>query len=74
MKRSILDVMQALGKLKPTSQPVYHAFVNEALYKDNSITISEAGSGTGKQSGISTSAIGNARVGDLMMGVSGNVY
>ena len=69
-----LDVMQALGKLKPTSQPVYHAFVNEALYKDNQITISEAGSGTGKQSGISTSAIGNARVGDLMMGASGEVY
>jgi len=73
-EEGFLDVMQALGKLKPVSQPVYHAFVNEALYKDNTITISEAGSGTGKQSGISTSAIGNARVGDLMMGVSGNVY
>lgn len=73
-EEGFLDVMQALGKLKPTSQPVYHAFVNEALYKDNVISISEAGSGTGKQSGISTSAIGNARVGDLMMGVSGNVY
>ncbi len=71
---SFLDVMQSLGKMKPTSQPVYHAFVNEALYKDNSIVISEAGSGTGKQSGISTSSIGNARVGDLMMGASGNVY
>jgi len=71
---SFLDVMQALGKMKPTTQPVYHAFVNEALYKDNSITISEAGSGTGKQTGISTSAIGNARVGDLMMGASGDVY
>jgi len=73
-EEGFLDVMQALGKLKPTSQPVYHAFVNEALYKDNAITISEAGSGTAKQSGISTSARGNARVGDLMMGVSGNVY
>jgi len=73
-EEGFLDVMQALGKLKPTSQPVYHAFVNEALYKDNSITISEAGSGTGKQSGISTSAVGNSRVGDLMMGASGNVY
>lgn len=73
-EEGFLDVMQALGKLKPTSQPVYHAFVNEALYKDNVITISEAGSGTGKQAGISTSARGNARVGDLMMGVSGNVY
>ena len=73
-EEGFLDVMQALGKLKPVSQPVYHAFVNEALYKDNTITISEAGSGTGKQSGISTSAIGNARVGDLMMGASGEVY
>lgn len=71
---SFLDVMQALGKLKPTSQPVYHAFVNEALYKDNEITISEAGSGTGKQSDIACSALGNARVGDLMMGASGEVY
>ena len=71
---SFLDVMQVLGKMKPTSQPVYHAFVNEALYKDNSITLSAAGSGTGKQSGIATSAIGNARVGDLAMGPSGNVY
>jgi len=74
-EEGFLDVMQALGKLKPTSQPVYHAFVNEALYKDNVITISEAGAAnTGKQAGISTSARGNARVGDLMMGVSGNVY
>lgn len=73
-EEGFLDVMQALGKLKPVSQPVYHAFVNEALYKDNTITISEAGSGTGKQSGIATSAIGNARVGDLIMGASGEVY
>ena len=73
-EEGFLDVMQALGKLKPVSQPTYHAFVNEALYKDNTITISEAGSGTGKQSGIATSARGNARVGDLMMGVSGEVY
>lgn len=71
---SFLDVMQALGKLKPCSQPVYHAFVNEALYKDNTVTISEAGSGTGKQSDITCSSTGNARVGDLMMGVSGNIY
>ena len=32
-EEGFLDVMQALGKLKPVSQPVYHAFVNEALYK-----------------------------------------
>ena len=73
-EEGFLDVMQALGKLKPTSQPVYHSFVNEALYKNNTITISEAGSGTGKQTDITVSAAGNARVGDLMMGVSGNVY
>ena len=73
-EEGFLDVMQALGKLKPTSQPVYHSFVNEALYKNNTITISEAGSGTGKQTDITVSAAGNARVGDLMMGASGNVY
>lgn len=72
---SFLDVMQALGKLKPVSQPVYHAFVNEALYKDNVVTLAEGGtSGTGKQTAVGTSSIGTARVGDLMMGVSGNVY
>ena len=71
---TFLDVMQSLGKLKPTSQPVYHAFVNEALYKNNVVTISEAGSGTGKQDKISVSGIGNARVGDLMMGASGEIY
>ena len=73
-EEGFLDVMQALGKLKPTSQPVYHAFVNEALYKDNAIEIKTAGSGTGSQAGIETTAIGNARVGDLMMGASGQVY
>ena len=73
-EEGFLDVMQALGKVKPTSQPVYHSFVNEALYKNNTITISEAGAGTGKQTDITVSAAGNARVGDLMMGVSGNVY
>ena len=71
---SFLDVMQSLGKLKPVSQPVYHAFVNEALYKDNVVTISEAGAGTGQQADIACSSTGTARVGDLMMGVSGNVY
>jgi hypothetical protein len=71
---SFLDVMQALGKLKPCSQPVYHAFVNEALYKDNVVTISEGGSGTGQQADITCSSTGTARVGDLMMGVSGNIY
>ena len=72
---SFLDVMQALGKLKPVSQPVYHAFVNEALYKDNVVTLAEGGtSGTGKQTAVGTSSIGTARVGDLMMGVSGNIY
>ncbi len=71
---SFLDVMQSLGKLKPVSQPVYHAFVNEALYKDNIVTISEAGSGTGQQADISCSSTGTARVGDLMMGTSGNIY
>tara|TARA_R110002050_G_scaffold193543_2_gene328568 strand:+ start:7631 stop:8944 length:1314 start_codon:yes stop_codon:yes gene_type:complete len=71
---SFLDVMQSLGKLKPVSQPVYHAFVNEALYKNNVVKISEAGtSSTGKQTDI-TADTGNARVGDLMMGASGNVY
>ena len=73
-EEGFLDVMQALGKLKPTSQPVYHAFVNEALYKDNAIEVKTAGSGTGSQAGIETTAIGNARVGDLMMGASGQVY
>ena len=73
-EEGFLDVMQALGKLKPTSQPVYHAFVNEALYKDNSIEVKTAGTGTGSQAGIETTAIGNARVGDLMMGASGQVY
>lgn len=71
---SFLDVMQSLGKLKPVSQPVYHAFVNEALYKDNVVTISEAGSGTGQQADIACSSTGTARVGDLMMGTSGNIY
>ena len=71
---SFLDVMQSLGKLKPVSQPVYHAFVNEALYKDNVVTISEAGAGTGQQADISCSSTGTARVGDLMMGTSGNIY
>ena len=51
-EEGFLDVMQALGKLKPTSQPVYHAFVNEALYKDNSIEVKTAGTGTGSQAGI----------------------
>lgn len=73
-EEGFLDVMQALGKLKPTSQPVYHSFVNEALYKNNTITISEAGTGTAKQTDIAVSNTGNARVGDLMMGVSGDVY
>ena len=73
-EEGFLDVMQALGKLKPTSQPVYHAFVNEALYKDNVVTISEAGSGTGQQADITCSSTGTARVGDLMMGTSGNIY
>jgi len=73
-EEGFLDVMQALGKLKPTSQPVYHAFVNEALYKDNSIEVKTAGTGTGSQAGIETVAVGNARVGDLMMGASGQVY
>jgi hypothetical protein len=73
-EEGFLDVMQALGKLKPTSQPVYHSFVNEALYKNNTITISEAGSGTAKQTDVAVSSTGNARVGDLMMGVSGDVY
>ena len=73
-EEGFLDVMQALGKLKPTSQPVYHAFVNEALYKDNSIEVKTAGSGTGSQAGIPTVGVGNARVGDLMMGASGQVY
>jgi len=71
---SFLDVMQSLGKLKPVSQPVYHAFVNEALYKDNVVTISEAGAGTGQQADIACSSTGTARVGDLMMGTSGNIY
>lgn len=73
-EEGFLDVMQALGKLKPTSQPVYHAFVNEALYKDNSIEVKTAGTGTGSQAGIETIGVGNARVGDLMMGASGQVY
>jgi hypothetical protein len=78
-EESFLDVMQALGKMKPTSQPVYHAFVNEALYSNNVITIhsSGAGSGTGTQSGISiapNTGAGSARPGDLAMGASGNIY
>lgn len=73
-EEGFLDVMQALGKLKPTSQPVYHSFVNEALYKNNTITISEAGAGIAKQTDIAVSNTGNARVGDLMMGASGDVY
>jgi hypothetical protein len=77
-EESFLDVMQALGKMKPTSQPVYHAFVNEALYSNNVITIgSSGGSGTGTQSGIDIAAstgAGNARPGDLAMGASGNIY
>jgi hypothetical protein len=77
-EESFLDVMQALGKMKPTSQPVYHAFVNEALYSNNVITIgSTGGSGTGTQSGIDIAAstgAGNARPGDLAMGASGNIY
>lgn len=71
---TFLDVMQALGKLKPTSQPVYHSFVNEALYSSNEVTISEGGSGTGAQSNILCSAYGNVRAGDLMMGASGDIY
>jgi len=71
---SFLDVMQSFLKLKPVSQPVYHAFVNEALYKDNVVTISEAGAGTGQQADIACSSTGTARVGDLMMGTSGNIY
>lgn len=72
---TFLDVMQALGKMKPTSQPVYHAFVNSALYADNTITIVSGtlGSGTGAQTDL-TATLGNARVGDLAMGASGNVY
>lgn len=73
-EESFLDVMQALGKMKPTSQPVYHAFVNSALYESNTVTISEAGSGTGAQTDIACSGTGNARVGDLMMGASGDIY
>ena len=78
-EEGFLDVMQALGKLKPTSQPVYHAFVNQALYTNNVITIgaSGAGSGTGVQTDISiaaTTGAGNARAGDLAMGASGNIY
>ena len=72
---TFLDVMQALGKMKPTSQPTYHSFTNEALYSSNSVVISEAGAdNTGNQSNILCSNYGNARAGDLMMGASGEIY
>jgi len=71
---SFLDVMQAMGKLKPTSQPVYHAFVNKALYTDNTITTDAAGSVASGVITVSYSALGNARVGDLVMGASGDAY
>lgn len=73
---TFLDVMQALGKMKPTSQPTYHSFTNEALYSSNEVVLETGtlGSGTGTQTDLTASSTGNARVGDLMMGASGNIY
>ena len=73
---TFLDVMQALGKMKPTSQPTYHSFTNEALYSSNEVVLETGtlGSGTGTQTDLTASSTGNARVGDLMMGASGDIY
>ena len=73
---TFLDVMQALGKMKPTSQPTYHSFRNEALYSSNEVVLETGtlGSGTGTQTDLTASSTGNARVGDLMMGASGDIY
>ena len=72
---TFLDVMQALGKMKPTSQPTYHSFTNEALYSSNEVVLETGtlGSGTGTQTDLTASSTGNARVGDLMMGAFVNI-
>ena len=70
----LTDVMGAFGRYKPTTQTIYHNYVNKPLWVVGVSTGTVTGSGTATVSGTLTSGTsGNARKGDMVRFLDGSV-
>lgn len=70
---SFMDVMELMGRSKPTSVPEYHHFVNEELYVLGTVS-AVTGSGTALVTAtIDATAFANVNVGELVLFPAGSV-
>lgn len=70
---SFMDIMELMGRSKPTSVPEYHHFVNEELYVLGTVS-AVTGSGTALVTAtIDATAFANVNVGELVLFPAGSV-
>lgn len=70
---SFMDVMELMGRSKPTSVPEYHHFVNEEMYVLGTVS-AVTGSGTALVTAtIDATAFANVNVGELVLFPAGSV-
>lgn len=71
---SFMDVMELMGRSKPTSVPEYHHFVNEEMYVLGTVASVTSGSGTATVVVVvDAPAYANTNVGELVLFPSGSV-
>lgn len=71
---SFMDIMELMGRSKPTSVPEYHHFVNEELYVLGTVASVTSGSGTAVVVVVVDSTAWNStNVGELVLFPSGKV-
>ena len=71
---SFMDVMELMGRSKPTSVPEYHHFVNEEMYVLGTVSSVTSGSGTATVVVVvDATAYANTNVGELVLFPSGSV-
>jgi len=71
---SFMDVMELMGRSKPTSVPEYHHFVNEEMYVLGTVASVTSGSGTATVVVVvDGTAYANTNVGELVLFPSGSV-
>ena len=71
---SFMDVMELMGRSKPTSVPEYHHFVNEEMYVLGTVSSVTSGSGTAQVVVVvDGTAYANTNVGELVLFPSGSV-
>lgn len=70
---SFMDIMELMGRSKPTSVPEYHHFVNEEMYVLGTVS-AVTGSGTALVTAtIDATAFANVNVGELVLFPAGSV-